>query len=213
MQCRRKMLPIGCVGRHWSKVRGGLCSWRKLSALPRASVEARQYPFWESPECLWRLPAAGHPLQPLDRWRMSNCRTLRRVRSSRSVKKKSPTSACRHSTCSTRKMLQRHKARKSPGAVAEVAGVAAAAVAAGEAAPAAGAAVAAHRGDVAATARPRHFLTRLTVKGHRGWVLPDPATLFVCGAVRGTKAESALAIKCRLIDRHSLVCQTDTRQL
>ena len=182
MQCCGKMLAIGCVGRQfWSKVRGGLCSWRKSSALPRASVETRQYPCWESPECLWRLPVAGRPLQPPARWRMSNRRTPLRVRSSRSVKKKSPTSACRRFTCSTRKMLQRHKARKSPGVVAAVAGVAAA-VAAGEAAPAADAAAAAHRGDAAAGAKPRRFPTRLTVKGHRGWVMPDPATLFVCSA-------------------------------
>jgi hypothetical protein len=76
---------------------------------------------------------------------------------------------------------------------------------------AADAAVAAHHGDVAATARTRHFPTRLTVKGHRGWVLLDPATLFVCGAVRGASRINAGGY-CRLIDRRMLACEPDARQ-
>src|SRR5215831_218498 len=37
---------------------------------------------------------------------MCRCRTLHRITNSSSVRKKFPTSVCRHSTCSTRKTLQ-----------------------------------------------------------------------------------------------------------
>jgi hypothetical protein len=156
MQCRAKMLPLRCVGRRfWSKVRGGLCSWRRRSALPRASVEIKQYPCWASPECHWRLLAVEPLLQP-HRYRTFIRRTPQLVSSSRSARKKSPTSACRPSMCSTRSLLQRHKAKRSPGAVAAVAVAAVAVVpadaeaVAGTVAGAADAALAAFRGAAAA---------------------------------------------------------------
>jgi hypothetical protein len=85
-----------------------------------------------------------------------------------------------------------HKARNSPGAVAAVVmvaavagvAVAAAAVAAGQAARAVDAAPAAHRGDIAAIARPRSLSTSLIVAGSCGWVFVNPATLCFVRPVR-----------------------------
>ena len=95
-------------------------------------------------------------------------------------------------------MPQGHKAGNSPGAVAAVVmvaavvtvaavagvAVAAAAVAAGQAARAVDAALAAHRGDIAAIARPRSLSTSLIVAGSCGWVFVDPATLCFVRPVR-----------------------------
>ena len=62
-------------GRCWATIlvesqRRRLLLWRRPDALQRASVEIRPYPCWESPECLWRLRVAEHPLQPPARWRI-----------------------------------------------------------------------------------------------------------------------------------------------
>jgi hypothetical protein len=53
----------------------------------------------------------------------------------------------------------------------------------------------------------------LIVKGHRGWVWLDPATLFVSGAVRGVTAGLPLAmIAGRFIGKHSRAGQTRAKQ-
>jgi hypothetical protein len=99
---------------------------------------------------------------------------IHRVTPSRSAKRKSPTSAWRHSTSSTRRIPRRLKAVfnwRAAAAAAEVAEAAEAAVA--EAAAAVGdvavaAAVAACRGELAASARPERFPIALTNTGHHG---------------------------------------------
>ena len=98
-------------------------------------------------------------------------RVLHRVKPSRSVKKKSPTSVWRRSMCSTRKTRRRAAAYRSPGAVAAAAEVAEAAEAAGLAeavVDAAAAEVAVCRGVLAASARPDRFPVTLTGTDHFG---------------------------------------------
>src|SRR5436190_13687352 len=82
--------------------RGGTLLCRKRSAPRRESVGVKLHLCWESPEYLWRWRVAEHPHRRSDRWPICR-RTIRRhVWSSRSVRKKSPTSACRRSLSSTK---------------------------------------------------------------------------------------------------------------
>jgi hypothetical protein len=105
--------------------RGGTLLCRKRSAPRRESVGVKLHLCWESPECLWRLRVAEHPHQRSDQWRICR-RTIRRhVASSRSVRKKSPTSVCRRSLSSTRKTPEQpDSAKRLPTGAAGAAGAA-----------------------------------------------------------------------------------------
>jgi len=75
--------------------RGGTLLCRKRSALRRGSVQPKRRPCWESPGCLWQH-------RPADRQRIYR-RRIRYRFGSFSVRRKSPMSAWRRSTFSTRK--------------------------------------------------------------------------------------------------------------
>jgi hypothetical protein len=147
--------------------RGGTLLCCKRSAARRESVGVRLHPCWESPECLWRWRVAEHPHPRSEGWRICHHTIRCHVVSLRSVRKKSPTSACRRSLSSTRKTPEQpDSANRLPEeAVAEAAEAGAAeAEAVAEAAEAAEVAVAAAacRGDLAASARlePSDYLAR-----------------------------------------------------
>ena len=129
--------------------------WRKRRIVQSETIGRELHPRWESPEYLWRW-SAEHPHQLLDRRWMCRCRTPQRITNSSPVRKKSPTSACRPSTSSTRRTTQRSRLayrRPTTGVVGAV-DVHVAAGAGGEAVVAAGAAaVVACPGDAAACAR------------------------------------------------------------
>ena len=143
----------------------GGCQWRVRGLIQSETLRRTSHPHWVLPDCRWRWPVE-HPHRLVGlRW-MCRCRTLQRITNSSSVRKKFPTSVCRHSTSSTRKTLQHLwlDSKKLPGvAGADVAAADAASAladAVGEAAGAAGAVVAAAiAGDVAAGSR-RDFLNR-----------------------------------------------------
>jgi hypothetical protein len=129
--------------------------WRVRNNRQREAAGVRPSPFWESPVCHLPWPV-GRPRQQAER-RMCRRRTLRPNTSSSSARKRFPTSACRPSTCSTRRALrQPRSATSSPGVAGVVVAGAAVAVAAGEPAAAVVAAAVADgvgREAVAAPAR------------------------------------------------------------
>src|SRR5215471_11995422 len=95
----------------------GGCQWRVRGLIQSETLRRTSHPHWVSPDCRWRWPVE-HPHQLVGlRW-MCRCRTLQRITNSSSVRKKFPTSVCRHSTSSTRKTLQHLwlVLRKLPGA-------------------------------------------------------------------------------------------------
>jgi hypothetical protein len=135
--------------------RGGTLLCRKRSAR-RESVGVKLHLCWESPEYPWRWRVAERPRQRSEGWRICHHTIRRHVVSLRSVRKKSPTSACRRSLSSTRKTPQQpSSAKRLPEAVAEAAEAAGAAEVAREAAEAAEvvAAAAASHGGPAESAR------------------------------------------------------------
>ena len=139
----------------------GGCQWRVRGLIQSETLGGTSHPHWVPLDCPWRWPVE-HPHQLVGRRWMCRCRTLQRITDSSSVRKKFPTSVCRHSTSSTGKTLQHlwldlNKLHGAAGADV-VAVDAVAADAAGEAAGAAAAAeAAAIAGDVAAGSR-RDFL-------------------------------------------------------
>ena len=143
----------------------GGCQWRVRGLIQSETLRRTSHPHWVSPDCRWRWPVE-HPHQLVGlRW-MCRCRTLQCITNSSSVRKKFPTSVCRHSTSSTGKTLQHlwldlNKLLGAAGVDVGAADAASAlADAVGEAAGAAGAVVAAAiAGDVAAGSR-RDFLNR-----------------------------------------------------
>jgi hypothetical protein len=133
---------------------GGNLLCRNRSAPRRGSVGSKLHLRSGLPECLWRWRVAERPHRRSEGWRICHHTIRRHIVSLRSVRKKSPTSACRRSLSSTRR-TPRQPAKKLPsGEVAqEVAqGVAEVAQGAAEAA-AAVVAAAACRGDPAESAR------------------------------------------------------------
>jgi hypothetical protein len=145
------------------------------SKLRSESGEAKPYRCWGLPDCRchWR----GERPHRLVEWRRISRRKIPpRIMKSFLARRKSLTSACRRSMCSTRKMPQcLRPARKLPrGVAAAAAAGAAAAGAVGEAAGAVAAAeAAAGPGVIAATVRSKPVTTRLI--GKDGRVLLDPA--------------------------------------
>ena len=156
--------------------------WLVRSKLRSETVGATPCRCWASPGCLWRWPVR-HPRRPADLRRTWRRKRLHWVTRFFSVRKKSPTSACRPSMSSTRKMpLHLSPAKKWPGEAAAAAGVAAeVAGVAGEAARVVEAAAAAvSLGDVAASAR---RVTSLTDAGRYGRAPIDPAGHLLFAAV------------------------------
>jgi hypothetical protein len=148
-QCR------GAMVEYLFESRGGTLLCRKRSAR-RESVGVKLHLCWESPEYPWRWRVAERPRQRSEGWRICHHTIRRHVVSLRSVRKKSPTSACRRSLSSTRKTPQQpSSAKRLPEAVAEAAEAAGAAEVAREAAEAAEvvAAAAASHGGPAESAR------------------------------------------------------------
>ena len=79
--------------------------WRARGMFQTETEEREPHPRWDSPECLWRWRVEHPHRLPGRRW-MCRYRTLQRITNSSSVRKKFPTSVCRHSTSSTGKTLQ-----------------------------------------------------------------------------------------------------------
>src|SRR6516225_2056152 len=137
----------------------GGCQWRVRGLIQSETLRRTSHPHWVSPDCRWRWPVE-HPHQLVGlRW-TCRCRTLQCITNSSSVRKKFPTSVCRHSTSSTGKTLQHlwldlNKLLGAAGVDVEAADAASAlADAVGEAAGAVVAVVAAAiAGDVAAGSR------------------------------------------------------------
>src|SRR5262249_17241789 len=138
-------------------------------------IRRKPYRWWESSacHCRWRV---AHPQQPLCRRRMYR-RGIPLGLKSLSARKKSPTSAWRRSTSSTRKTPERLASAKGLPAAADAAGAAdaaevaaAAAAAAWWGAAAAEAAAGACRGEFAASARLDHAPIRSTDAGRHGRV-------------------------------------------
>ncbi len=152
--------------------------WRVRNNLQSETAGVRPSPFWESPVChlLWPV---GRLRQQAERRRMCRRRTPRPNISSSSARKRSPTSACRPSMCSTRK-TPRHprRATSSPGVADVAAAGAAVAAAAGEAAAVAVAVVAAHgvgREAVATPAKTEALSDDVNRHRCHGRALLDPA--------------------------------------
>jgi hypothetical protein len=138
------------------------------------TVEAKLYPHWDSPEWLYRLQAE-RPHRAAEQQQMYSRRVSHCVAKFFSVTRKSPTSACRPSMSSTRRVRSMRLANRSlGGAVAVAAAVESGAAAAGEAAAAAVVAGAAGAGDVAPSAK-RHTSSKHNTK-------PQPVHYELAGA-------------------------------
>jgi hypothetical protein len=144
------------------------------SKLRSESGEAKPYRCWGLPGCRCHWPVE-RPHRRVEPRRIFRRKIPPRIIRSFWARRKSLTSACRRSMCSTRKMPQRlRSARKLPGGAAVAAADAAAAGAVGEAAGAVAAAeAAACPGVIAATVRAKSAATRLIDSGGR--VFHDPA--------------------------------------
>jgi hypothetical protein len=150
------------------------------SKLRSETVGVKPYRYWGLPDwrCHWPVERPHRPVEPR---RIFRRKIPPRIIRSFSVRRKSRTSACRRSMCSTRKTLQHiSSAKKSLGVVDVAAAHVAADVAADVAAEVAGAVAAvavaeaaAGPGDIAASARAKSAATRMTDSGGR--VLDDPA--------------------------------------
>src|SRR5262245_56969787 len=146
--------------------------WRSRNAYRSESVSGRPCRYSEPPVCLWQWRAAH---QQLRRRQMFRHRTRPCVRGLLSGRRKSLTSAWRHSTSSTRKtpghlrpaFNLRGEAVAAGAAAAELAGRVEPAVAEAAAAEAAVAAVVCH-GAPAAGARLAQFPIALTDAGRHG---------------------------------------------
>src|SRR6516225_692609 len=117
--------------------------WRVPSRLRSEIGEVKRYRSWGLPgyHC---HKQAERPHRPADRWRMLRRKTPRQITKSFSVTRKSRTTACRRSMCSTRKMPHNlSSANRSPGAAGDADAAAAGAVVAGAAGEVAGAVAAA----------------------------------------------------------------------